>query len=268
MTHRTGDGAGCGRALRVESRGFAFSAFVLGNGYESVEHAHALPGIVLTTSGALCITGRPAVEAGGAGQAILLPAGQAHGEATNAPATCLLLELMPCAVTDAGSLFERCRRIDHPALASAAGRLSGRLAAETDAPWQYEYEAVEIVLLAEDAVVGLEKSERPGWPRWLGRAVERLRDEFRAPPALRDVAADVGVSREHLARQFRRATGLSVGEFVRRRRLQTAMELLRHSKLSLAAVAHASGYVDQSHLTRHLQRRLGVTPNRVRRHAR
>jgi AraC family transcriptional regulator len=47
-------------------------------------------------------------------------------------------------------------------------------------------------------------------------------------------------------------------------RLAHAADLLRHSKLGLADVAHACGFANQQHLTNAMHRHLGVTPRRFR----
>ena len=42
--------------------------------------------------------------------------------------------------------------------------------------------------------------------------------------------------------------------------VERAKDLLREGRLSLAQVAAAVGFADQSHLTRHFKRLVGVTP--------
>ena len=61
---------------------------------------------------------------------------------------------------------------------------------------------------------------------------------------------------------------MPLGEWVRRLRLEDALGRLTRSDASIADVAAASGFADQSHLTRVMRRRLGVTPAEYRRLAR
>lgn len=64
-----------------------------------------------------------------------------------------------------------------------------------------------------------------------------------------------------------RALGCVPGEYLVRRRLDAAEALLRDGTLPIAEVALATGYSDQSALTRRLKRRRGVTPAALRRAA-
>jgi AraC family transcriptional regulator len=96
--------------------------------------------------------------------------------------------------------------------------------------------------------------------RWLRRVEERLRAEFRTTPSYEEIAREVGVHRVHLARSFRAATGLSMGAFVRRLRLEwTADQLVRTSK-PLVELAAEAGFADQSHFTRLFRAKTGMTP--------
>ena len=101
-------------------------------------------------------------------------------------------------------------------------------------------------------------------PPWLERVRDRVHDAP-APLCVKDVAAEVGVHRVHLARVFREHYGTSVTETMRRVRLERALRLLAVSRLSLAGVAAASGFADQSHLTRAVRAVLGTTPGEFRR---
>ena len=254
----------CGRTRRVEARGCVVSEFVLTAEYVSAEHAHALPGIVVPLAGDLRLRLGRVPATVGVGEALMLPGGIAHGERTAAPLRCLLVEWSSGAATDWPGLFDRPVRISHPDLAEAGRRMAERLGTGGAPAWEHEYGAVELTLLVEQARVGLQSDDADS-PSWAARATERLRAEFRAPPPLGDIARDVGVSREHFARRFRQTTGLTVGEFIRRRRVLEAIRLLRDHRLSLASVAAAAGFTDQSHLTRHLRRYVGATPRAARR---
>jgi AraC family transcriptional regulator len=96
--------------------------------------------------------------------------------------------------------------------------------------------------------------------RWLAAVEERLRAEFQTPPSLRELARAAGVHRVHLARSFRAATGLSVGAFVRKLRLDWAEEQLVRSSKPLVELSAEAGFADQSHFTRLFRARTGLTP--------
>jgi AraC family transcriptional regulator len=103
-----------------------------------------------------------------------------------------------------------------------------------------------------------------GHPAWLSRAEEYLRSNFLEALTLDEVAAEVGVHPTHLARVFRRAFGLSTGEYLRGLRVEHAARLLAHEDLPLAQISQSSGFSDQAHFTRVFKRHLGVTPGAYR----
>lgn len=81
-----------------------------------------------------------------------------------------------------------------------------------------------------------------------------------------DVAAALGVSRQHLALQFRQQVGLSPKLFARICRFRHASATLRAgADRDVAAVALDCGYFDQSHLIRDFRDFAGTTPETWRR---
>ena len=83
-----------------------------------------------------------------------------------------------------------------------------------------------------------------------------------------DAAARMaGVSREHLARSYRRHFGTSVTSAIKARRLHAAWDSVTQSTMALADVAGLSGFADQSHMTRQFAEWIGLTPAAVRRAA-
>jgi len=77
--------------------------------------------------------------------------------------------------------------------------------------------------------------------------------------ALDTLAAEARMSSWHFLRVFRRETGATPHLYVLQRRLARARRLLEAGE-ALAAVAAATGFADQSHLTNRFRRTYGVTP--------
>jgi AraC-like DNA-binding protein len=95
------------------------------------------------------------------------------------------------------------------------------------------------------------------------RAVERARhhleDHFEQPITLDDLAAFAGFSPFHLLRVFRGRFGMSPHRYLTYVRVKHAKDLLA-SGFPIRDVAHATGFTDQSHLTRRFKGVVGVTP--------
>jgi AraC family transcriptional regulator len=98
----------------------------------------------------------------------------------------------------------------------------------------------------------------PAFP--LQRVVAYMRDHLAETVSLADLAAVARVSVYHFARQFRGAMGESPHRYVIRLRVERAQQLLREGRLSMAQVASAVGFADQSHFNRHFKRLIGFTP--------
>jgi AraC-like DNA-binding protein len=100
------------------------------------------------------------------------------------------------------------------------------------------------------------------------RIVDQLKaylvDHLAAGVHLRDLAGLVGRSPCHLLRSFRNATGVTPHQFQTQMRVRRAAALLRGGR-PIREVALDVGFADQSHLTRHFTRTLGVSPGRFAR---
>lgn len=98
-----------------------------------------------------------------------------------------------------------------------------------------------------------------------GRAVDRARDFLDAHladnVASHELEAVTGLTRYALARDFRACLGTSPYRYLVMRRLDHARALIRKG-VSLAKVAAASGFADQSHMTRQFRRAYGLPPGR------
>lgn len=93
----------------------------------------------------------------------------------------------------------------------------------------------------------------------LDRHVARNLD---TPLTLDDLASVVGRSRFHFARLFKASTGETPHQYVVRRRVERARELLRAGGV-IADVALAVGFASQSHLNYHVRRAFGRTPGQL-----
>src|SRR3989442_455232 len=104
-------------------------------------------------------------------------------------------------------------------------------------------------------------------PRDLERVRERLADDAARVPSLADLARLTGLSRYQVLRRFERAYGLPPHAWLLRCRAERARVLIRDG-VTLAAAAAATGFADQSHMTRVFARQFGFTPGAWRRAAR
>jgi AraC family transcriptional regulator len=101
-------------------------------------------------------------------------------------------------------------------------------------------------------------------PRWLESAREAVHAHYTRTFRLRELAACAGVHPVHLAREFQRHYGCSVGNYVRNLRIDAACERLAHSDASIAEIALDTGFSNQAHFSRTFRLATGVPPGRYR----
>ena len=82
---------------------------------------------------------------------------------------------------------------------------------------------------------------------------------------LAEVASAAGVSPFHLARTFRRATGMTLHRYLTRLRLVWSLPRATEPQASLTELALDLGFSSHSHLTAAFHREFGVPPSEARR---
>ncbi|MBB4571702.1 AraC-like DNA-binding protein [Rhizobium leucaenae] len=98
-----------------------------------------------------------------------------------------------------------------------------------------------------------------GAPAAIMRARNLMDDDPAASVTLADLAEVSGLSRFQLLRGFAKATGLTPHTYLLQRRILRARRLIAGG-MPLAEAALASGFADQSHMTRIFVRNFGVSP--------
>jgi AraC-like DNA-binding protein len=158
------------------------------------------------------------------------------------------LPLFPDPVVEDRLLAERLRRLN-------ALLLEGATRLETQ----------ELVMGAAFTMVRRYASQRVAAPPLSGggapaRVRDLLHDRFAEDLSADDLAGAVGLSRFQLYRQFRERYGVTPSAYLRQVRLREARRRLA-SGAAIAEAAFATGFADQSHLTRWFRRTYGITPH-------
>ena len=81
---------------------------------------------------------------------------------------------------------------------------------------------------------------------------------------LESIAASLYISKSYLCRIFRRVTGESFGDYLRRVRLEQACRLLRETELTAEQIVYACGMRDVPTFYRQFKSHVGMTPNTYR----
>lgn len=97
--------------------------------------------------------------------------------------------------------------------------------------------------------------------KWrLKRVMQYIDDNLDAKVTLQQLAAVAGLSRMHFAAQFRAAVGMRPHDYLLKRRIERAQELLRRTDTSLVDIALTVGFQTQAHFTTVFKRFTGDTP--------
>lgn len=127
--------------------------------------------------------------------------------------------------------------------------------------------AVEGIMLEIGAEI-FRQSTKTYWrkesPLWLKKAKEILHDNFSERMTLRSIAESVGVHPVHLATAFRQHYHCTVGEYIRRLRIEFASRQILETDAPLVDIALAAGFTHQAHFSRAFKRLTGLTPAEFR----
>ena len=96
------------------------------------------------------------------------------------------------------------------------------------------------------------------------QTVEILRSSVYRRVSLAEVAAAMGVSREHLVRRFRRRMGVPPMRYLLDLRLETARYLLRTTAEPVRSIAQRLCFYDEYHFSKLFKRQTGAPPSRYR----
>jgi len=251
---------------RRDIAGFSLTEAVYDEGVSLGRHCHENAYLTLVLSGKYSEKNTHREFLWGEGALHLLPAGERHENEFAIAVRCLRVKIESQAIERLGDdsrwALSEPREIAGPLAAWLANRVVREFRAQDDvAPLAME--GVLLELLAESARSGDEGSGFSA-PTWLRRVREVLDETYLLAPGLSDLAAVGGVHPVHLSREFRKRYQITIGEYIRKRRIERASELLSNSGMPMAEIASTCGFSDQSHFCALFKKHSGLTPAKFR----
>lgn len=127
-------------------------------------------------------------------------------------------------------------------------------------------EVAAIAGISRDVEGSARGAQARGFPE-LALALDALQERIGDPPGVEHLAALCSLSPAKFARLVHRVFGLTPRQLLLKIRLDEALHLLATTRRSLAEIAQATGFCDQSAFTRHFRRLAGLPPGAFRQHA-
>lgn len=228
-------------------------------------HSHRQPYLTLTIRGGYAEKYGLRSRDCGPGTGIFHPRGEAHSQEFGAAASLLLRvafepEWLEC-LGDSRSRADRSFMLEGGEPAHVARRIRQELEAPDDIT-PLMLEGLVCQLLGTALRTGdIPSSAR----RRVLEAEDILKTSGTRPPAISALATMLGVSPATLSRDFRSLHHCSIGEYSRRLRIKVAVEHMRANDCTLAEIATAVGFCDQSHFNRVFRSVVGQNPSSYRR---
>jgi AraC-like DNA-binding protein len=102
-------------------------------------------------------------------------------------------------------------------------------------------------------------------PTWARELKEIIQDQIDTNISLKQLSKDLDINPAYLSREFSKYfNDLSFGDYIRKMRIDKAIEYLNSSTYSLTKIAYLTGFSDQSHFTRIFKKQMGQSPSSFR----
>ena len=161
--------------------------------------------------------------------------------------------------------------------------LATRFAIEGGAPQELVYSSSDIYIRKADVAESIEEIVRLNHDYWvylvglvrdsrqtrqysrpIVQCVDHITSHFNSRVTLEDLSGITGLSPNYLATLFKQETGLTVGEYLTKFRIDSACALLTQTDYDYLKIAMSLGFCTQSYFTKVFREHTGVTPRNYR----
>ncbi|MEM6697172.1 MAG: helix-turn-helix transcriptional regulator [Bacteroidota bacterium] len=140
-------------------------------------------------------------------------------------------------------IFEGSQKIEDPRIQL----LISKMYLEFSLVDEHSQLSTDILLLQICDVLSVKKeSSNNDIPTWVSKLKEILHDDP-TDITLQSLSKEVGVHPVHISRAVPKYFSISLGEYIRKIKLNKAINFLLNSNLSLTEIAYRAGFSDQSH---------------------
>lgn len=166
--------------------------------------------------------------------------------------------------------IKRFNNTTSPQATDAARCLRYMLMSNFHEPLAIEYEVMRIIESIQEVSAPRKRTDKLS--SWITKPRESYIEEFieehlDQPLSVSDLAAKFGVSTGFFARSFKKAKGVSPHDYIIDRRVARARYAIISTSKNLTEVSLAFGFSSHAHMSMVFRKRLGVTPQSLRRSA-
>jgi AraC family transcriptional regulator len=121
--------------------------------------------------------------------------------------------------------------------------------------------AIQTLLLN---LIDSSKPNNENAPHWVKRLDDLLNDRWNEQITLEELAAATEKYPTTISKHFPKYFSCTLGEYVRKIRINKSIPLIKNSQMSLTEIAFHCGFADQSHFTRNFKEMTGFLPKEFR----
>ncbi|HEY3401766.1 MAG TPA: chromate resistance protein ChrB domain-containing protein [Ohtaekwangia sp.] len=113
----------------------------------------------------------------------------------------------------------------------------------------------------------LKEKKKKSVPEWAKELKEIIQDQIdtNLTLSLKEVSQSLNVHPSYLSREFSKYfDDLSFGDYIRKLRIEKAVQMLKESQHTLSEIAYLTGFSDQSHFSRIFKKYTGKNPTEVK----
>lgn len=266
MAKRLGLGQYCGRSVRRRQvHGFVITENRFAPGLQIDRHVHQHTHFTFILEGGFIEAYDRMVLECEPGSTLFVPANAPHTDRVSPEgAHTIGVELSPGVaerVISQTGVLKDARVLSEPRIKQAGRRLY-REFRSGDAASALSMESIALEMLVITA--RFRSVNENGEPGWMRAVREMLHESYTESISLGEIAKKVDVHETHLARAFRKRHGCTLGEYVRRLRVDAAALELKTSDKPVVQIAADTGFYDQAHFCRTFKRAYGLSPSDYR----
>jgi len=126
-----------------------------------------------------------------------------------------------------------------------------------------------LLLEAFNNFLKTKKGSKKKIPSWAKELKDIIQDHIDTNLSLKEISKGLEINPSYLSREFSKYfEDLTFGEYIRKQRIEKAVELMQSPRYSLTEIAYLTGFSDQSHFNRIFKKHTGQTPSDYRKNIR